>query len=53
MEYLLTQLNYDQSDIVIVGRSMGSGPACYLASNYNQILGLVLVSPFTSLKAAT
>lgn len=32
MKYLIVQLNYDESDIVIVGRSIGSGPACNLAS---------------------
>lgn len=32
---------------------MGSGPACELASNFPQISALILISPYTSLKAAT
>jgi hypothetical protein len=31
------------------GRSMGSGPACLLASKY-QLRGLMLISAFTSLR---
>jgi fermentation-respiration switch protein FrsA (DUF1100 family) len=32
---------------------MGSGPACALASKNKSIAGLVLLSPYTSLKEAT
>lgn len=35
-----------------MGRSMGSGPATYLASINTNIGGLILISPFTSLKDA-
>jgi pimeloyl-ACP methyl ester carboxylesterase len=31
-EFVIKQLGYDKSDIILMGRSMGSGPACYLAS---------------------
>ena len=39
-------------DIVLVGRSMGSGPACALAVEYLNISSLILLSPYTSLKLA-
>jgi hypothetical protein len=32
---------------------MGSGPACQLASEFNQVAALILISPYTSLKEAT
>ena len=47
------QLKYEERDIVLVGRSMGSGPACFLASNYKNLAAMILISPYTSLKAAT
>ena len=53
LEYLTKTLRYDEKDIVLVGRSMGTGPACELASNCPQLAALVLISPYTSLKAAT
>jgi abhydrolase domain-containing protein 17 len=34
---------------VVVGQSLGSGPACYLASQA-RVQGLVLVSPYTSMR---
>ena len=42
-------LHWQESDIVICGRSIGSGPACYLASR-NKPAALVLVSPHTSIR---
>ena len=35
-----------------MGRSIGSGPACHLASKYEDVAALILMSPFTSLKDA-
>jgi fermentation-respiration switch protein FrsA (DUF1100 family) len=32
---------------------MGSGPACEMASLFTNVAALVLISPYTSLKAAT
>lgn len=52
LEFLTQQIGYSNQDIILVGRSMGSGPATYLASK-NKVSSLVLVSPYTSLKAAT
>lgn len=42
-------LGYKNSDVFIFGRSIGTGPACHLASKYNP-RGLILVSPYTSIK---
>ena len=39
-------------DIVLMGRSMGSGPACALAVEYTNISSLILLSPYTSLRMA-
>lgn len=32
-----------------MGRSMGSGPACFLAEKFSP-MGLVLISPYTSIR---
>jgi hypothetical protein len=45
-EWLLTKTN--ENNIILLGRSMGSGPACHVASKYNPKC-LVLVSAFESL----
>lgn len=42
-------LKFDSKNIIIFGRSIGSGPATYLASR-KQALCLVLFSPFLSIK---
>ena len=44
----LTNLGYPLNKIIIVGRSIGSGPAVHLASMFN-VGGLILLSPFLSL----
>lgn len=46
-------LGYHEQDIILVGRSMGSGPCCHLAGQFKNVAALILVSPYTSLKAAT
>ncbi len=46
-EYLTKTLNVPPSKIIIYGQSIGSGPACWLASHHT-CAGLMLVSPFTS-----
>ena len=47
--FYLTQNGINPSDIYIFGRSIGSGPACYLASKYN-VGFLGLMSAYTSLR---
>ena len=48
-EYLTKVISVKESDIILFGRSMGSGPATYLASQYNAC-ALLLMSPYTSIK---
>ena len=33
-DFLINQMGYHHSDIIIMGRSIGSGPACHIASKY-------------------
>jgi pimeloyl-ACP methyl ester carboxylesterase len=40
--------NNDESNVILYGQSVGSGPSCYLASRRPNVGGLVLHSPFTS-----
>jgi pimeloyl-ACP methyl ester carboxylesterase len=47
-DYLVTQKNYRPSQIIIFGRSLGSGIASWLAREKNPV-GLILESSFTSL----
>tara|TARA_A100001035_G_scaffold108904_1_gene85270 strand:+ start:264 stop:1139 length:876 start_codon:yes stop_codon:yes gene_type:complete len=50
--YLTNTLGKDPSSIVIYGRSLGSGPSCYLAERLSQekvkVAALVLQSPISS-----
>lgn len=50
-DYIVNEMNYDPKDIIIFGRSMGSGPACHLASLSNPC-ALILLSPYMSLREA-
>lgn len=49
-DHLTHTFKIDQKKILIFGRSLGSGPACYLSSKTEGILGLVLMSAFKSIK---
>jgi len=50
-DYLNKIVGVQESDIIIFGRSMGSGPGCYLSS-LRKPCTLLLVSPYTSIKDA-
>ena len=50
-DYLTQCMGVDQKDIILFGRSMGSGPTSYLAS-IRKPYALVLMSPYTSIKNA-
>lgn len=39
-----------EKDIILLGRSLGSGPATYLSASHNPG-GLILMSPYTSIKS--
>ena len=51
-QYLITERGLNHSQIVLYGRSLGSGPSCYLANKTSRegkpVAGLILHSPFTS-----
>lgn len=49
--YLVDEVGVRYSQIILFGRSLGSGPAVHLAAQY-PIGGLILVSAFTSVKGA-
>lgn len=49
--FLTDVANFLPSDIILMGRSIGSGPATHFGNQY-PVGGLVLISPFTSLKSA-
>ena len=48
-DFLVREANVSNENIIIIGRSIGSGPATYLASK-RKVGALVLISPFTSIK---
>lgn len=49
MTHIINKFNVKLDRILIMGRSLGTGPACWLATKY-PAAGLILVSPFTSIK---
>ena len=49
-EYLVSTMKIDPQEIIVLGRSIGSGPATYLASK-RKVGALILMSPFTSIRA--
>mmetsp|Transcript_70320 Transcript_70320/g.164746 ORF Transcript_70320/g.164746 Transcript_70320/m.164746 type:complete len:413 (+) Transcript_70320:34-1272(+) len=51
LRYLVDEVGVRYSQIVLFGRSLGSGPAVNLAAQY-PVGGLILVSAFASIKAA-
>jgi len=48
-DYLTKIIGVNENDIILFGRSMGSGPSTYLASKKNAY-SLLLMSPYTSIK---
>jgi fermentation-respiration switch protein FrsA (DUF1100 family) len=48
-DYLTKVIGIRESDIVLFGRSLGSGPSTYLASK-KKAHALLLISPYTSIK---
>ena len=47
LSYMITDLGLKKNEIILWGRSLGSGPSCYLASQ-NIFAGIILESPFLS-----
>jgi alpha-beta hydrolase superfamily lysophospholipase len=50
-DYLTQIVGVKESDVILFGRSMGSGPTSYLASRKNPH-SLLLMSPYMSIKDA-
>jgi fermentation-respiration switch protein FrsA (DUF1100 family) len=50
--YLLRERHIPIGDVIVLGRSIGSGPATQLARNHSGLGGLILESPFTSIDDA-
>jgi pimeloyl-ACP methyl ester carboxylesterase len=48
--YLTKSMGLDPRDIIVFGRSIGTGPATWLATHFNPC-ALLLMSPYTSLKS--
>ena len=48
-DYLTIELNIDPKNIILFGRSIGTGPATYLASK-REVGALALMSAFTSIR---
>jgi pimeloyl-ACP methyl ester carboxylesterase len=51
-DFVIQNLKFDSRDVILFGRSMGSGPACYLSSLLKPPSALLLLSPYTSLRDA-
>lgn len=49
ISYLINKCKASLDRMILVGRSLGTGPACYIATKYAAAC-LVLISPFTSIK---
>lgn len=49
--FLVDEIHVRYSQLILFGRSLGSGPAVFLAAQY-PVGGLILVSAFVSIKAA-
>jgi len=48
-DYFVNKMGINQKDIVVCGRSIGSGPAVFLAAN-RKPSALILISPFKSIR---
>lgn len=48
-DFTVKEYQLEPSDIVVIGRSLGSSAAAYLAAN-REIAGLVLITPFDSIE---
>lgn len=47
-EWTVKNVTGHESNVILYGQSVGSGPSCYLASKRENVGGLILHSPFTS-----
>ena len=47
-DYLVENMKISESNIIVMGKSLGSGPACHLASHRSPS-SLILITPYTSI----
>eukprot|EP00930_Biecheleria_cincta_P013050 TRINITY_DN11831_c0_g1_i1.p1 TRINITY_DN11831_c0_g1~~TRINITY_DN11831_c0_g1_i1.p1 ORF type:complete len:558 (+),score=78.03 TRINITY_DN11831_c0_g1_i1:48-1721(+) len=47
--FITQVLNFQPEDIIVIGRSIGSGPALYIGAQY-PVYGVILICPFLSVK---
>jgi uncharacterized protein len=52
LDHLLRNQKFTSDDVFVLGRSIGSGPATYLALNSRGLGGIILESPFSSVDDA-
>jgi fermentation-respiration switch protein FrsA (DUF1100 family) len=52
LSYLLHERRIPIGDVIVLGRSIGSGPATQLARNHSGLGGVILESPFSSIDDA-
>lgn len=43
-------MGFSLNKVIVMGRSLGTGPTTHLASIYKQLKAVLLLSPFMSLK---
>ena len=53
LHYLQDTRNIPAANVFVLGRSIGSGPATYLALHNSRLAGLILESPFSSIDDAS
>jgi len=49
-DYLTEHIGVQRQDIILLGWSIGSSPACYIAKERPEVGALLLISPFKSLR---
>lgn len=49
MDYIINELGVDERNIILMGRSIGTGVAVEMSVKYKNVRSLVLISGFTSL----
>jgi len=49
MKFLIKKCGWQEKDLIVCGRSIGSGPACHIAAKHKNA-ALVLISPHTSIR---
>ena len=48
-KYIMNTLKIKEKNVLVFGRSIGTGPACFLAESHQNIKALVLQSAYTDI----